>query len=310
MTDKLSDLDENSHYPQAGADPSWQESWAFAWYDPDQRLGCAQHISIQRITGNADATSFITRDGAFIQRYQKYDLKAPEGDYTDLVAGPLHVRTLEPFKRHAIRLSDEGCEAEFEVVSNLAPTSFGYADIAKGHWELYGRTRGLIRLADGQEIKVDAHCFLDRSWGPRDNTILAANRYFFAMFGDDLVFKLIRLRMSDGSIIHNGIVVRNGEQLTVVRVRSETVMDDDGLYPLSSKVTATLEDGTSHYLEVFCDGGDLALSQTPNFKSAWVNATYRYGGRVGTGFVAVQELDRLPPWDHQLLAMAETRPRP
>lgn len=297
MDRKIDANDDHSHTPNG--DESWQESWAFQFYDPVTRVAGYCHMGLQPNRGIADCWMWLSVKGELITNYSNLSLPMPEGDYTDLQLGPLRVTSLIPNLSRRVAMKDDKIDCDITYKSfrdepiTLRPKKGGYfAEISSdGHYESLGVVTGRVTV-NGEAIDIMGYGYDDRSWGERkwDNMHY---RFIWACFGPDLYFALYNVATNNGG--HQfGWVYEQGRFHEVRAVDFSIEMNSDGVTARGGKVTAWTDTGTGYSLCVTPDGQSV-INQRNGFFACPSLCVAEYGGRRGVALMEIAELKKLTP---------------
>jgi hypothetical protein len=278
--------DHHRHHPD-GDVPGWQESWLTSWYDPITRSGGYHHVDFQPGRGRACVQSWIARGGEVLERYQSLNVPMDDYDPAAFRAGPLDVTTTVPLRGYTTRLPQ--VELVFTGFTGpLAPrgnTISDYRSPGTGHYEVFGRVAATF--PDGGT--ATAFAFHDHSWGPRDYGDLAATyRWGHLTFGEDLfavVYAMTSDRRGRGDY---GYVVDGGVRHGVVRVANRIVTAEDGHTPLTAHLQVWTGSGHGYEFTGETDLSGVSTHDGGHFATE-TYGTWRCGGRLGSGHLAVRE---------------------
>jgi hypothetical protein len=174
---------EDDRFHDGGDDPMWNESAWWGFLVPEYNLMAGIHFH-HRPNMNLLWQKVLLWDGKEGVGEQVYDctyydafqiqprsLANPTGPFDFSSALGLTVRTIETWKRYAIKYQYNGLtmDLEFEAIMPVFSTPYGGQVRGWGinNYQQAGRMQGIIRL-DGAEIAVDGPAHRDRSWGPRN----------------------------------------------------------------------------------------------------------------------------------------------
>lgn len=286
--------DNNHLAPEGETDLTWQESWAFAWYDPLNRIGGWQHCGMQRLRGVTDINSYVAHDGRMIDDYEHDAFPLPAQDYTNITFGPVTLKSLEPLTKHQVILANVNSHADLTLNTTVGPFWMGHGN-APHHWEGFGRVTGQVKLAD-KTVPVNGFFFHDRSWGTRDWDGMFVIRLVCAIFGDDMIFRLFQMTGPQGRKEY-GYALINGQFKSVLALDNEILMTGDGMTPAGVQITAYTEGGEAWRITGRARDTHL-MTHGPKWMMSHSNLVYECGGRVGTGFLEVSER-RVPPIELQ-----------
>lgn len=288
------------HPPGPSDDPSWQESWAFAWYDPVANASGWHHSSTKYVEGVIDLKSWVCADGRMVHDFQSWTLPIPPEDHSDRSMGPLRIRSVEPLRRDRIEISSELMQLSLDAEVLVGPHWYNrkaMENVArrKTHWESYNTFRGQLTV-EGIKRDLAGFAFLSRSWGPRDLRNLLTFRNVWATFGEDLTIRLLMPVMRDGPQM-SGFVLDRDQLLPLRHARLEVTMSSDGANPLGCQGTVWTERGGYGFSGAVGLGHAQTNTHPPAEMYSHGSCVFELGGRLGTGFLEVNELKRPAPWD-------------
>lgn len=291
LLESISPSDEGFH--DDSDDPRYQESWFFVWNDLASGSAGYHHLGVQTNRGIADAWNWLAVDGRVAGRFQSHELPMPAGDYTNIDVAGIACRTVETFREYAVEVSYPGTEATASLTFRpiTVPLAFSWGKtggtLDTGHYEFVGRVTG--EVTDGSSTyAVDTFGMMDRSWGPRDLGTLLSHRAVQAFFGEDLFVSVHCFTTEKGT---NGLgwIFEGGEFRQVVRTQFRVEVDQDGHSPLSCDVRFFTEDGRGYHIT-----GSVDLSsptyRAPHYFPTTGMGMFELGGRVGSGYVEINEL--------------------
>jgi len=292
---KIAPEHDGNHYPSGKDDETFQESWAFSWFDPVSKIGGWQHIGMQRPRKIADLNSYLSYRGDIVGRFIDLEMKMPEDDFTDLEIGPIKIKTKIPLTSHQITIDHGDYSVDLTMNAFVGPYGMGHKD-ADSHWESFGRVEGVANIS-GNKIPVSGLAFQDRSWGGRDMTGLLAYRLMTAIFDENLIFRLFQMTRKDGHSDY-GFVYDSGTFHEISGIESDIRMGGDGTTLKDATINVWTKSGRGYQLQGWCADNDLVV-QRDNLIGSHSNTVYHCGGRLGAGFIDVQGL-RAPAPFHKL----------
>jgi hypothetical protein len=292
--------DIRDHPPGPGDDPSWQESWAFAWYDPVANASGWHHSSTKYTEGVIDLKSWVCAGGRMVHGFQSWDLPIPAEDHSNRCMGPLRIRSVDPLRSDRIEIRSESLQMSLDTDPLVGPhwyrrKAMDHVTRKKSHWESYNSFRGHL-TAEGIDRDVSGFAFLSRSWGPRDLRSLLSFRNLWATFGEDLTIRLLMPVTRDGPQM-SGFVVDRDQLLPVRHARLDVTMSSDGANPLGCHGTVWTERGGYRFSGTVGDGHAQTNTHPPAEMYSHGSCIFELGGRLGTGFLQVNELKSPAPWD-------------
>lgn len=251
---------DDGFHPPASTDPFWTETCWFTFTVPERRLSGQVYPFLRPNQGVTTLGVFLWDDSGselWNCRYAKNLVHiplAPDADLTDLsLEGGLRIRCLEALSRYRVeyRDADEGqvaLDLEFE---GIAEPNY----LAESHLDQPGRYRGTI-LLDGEEIRVDAYGFRDRSWGERSQIGAGIHHsgcmrggYSYATRSENDAWHAITMSFGDTLLPIHGYLLRDGvyARLAGGKGSREVLERVDGTSP--SRVRLVLEDELGRTLE-------------------------------------------------------------
>lgn len=280
------------HTPSA--DPSWQESDCYWFYDKASGVGGFHRIGQRPNLGKGQLILFVFKTGG-----ERFLLRA--GTEVDLTPSARQEARQEVGSHVAEALGDGRmrfawdevvCTGDIEFYECFHPprnwSKDGHSDDfmsninSDGHLEVSGRLRGSIRIGEAS-YDIDALCHRDRSWGFRDNALVSMHRYrmFSGTVGPQLSFASFLLDLKDGTKMVAGFVSRNGRDEDVRDLRVMTTFDSDGLTPLAAEAILTL--ATGEQLRIKSKSLQGFLTPVPEARAATQDhiSTFTYEGHEG-----------------------------
>lgn len=249
-------------HPPSSADPYWTETCWFTFTVPERRLSGQLYPFFrpnQRVAAGAAYFWDDRGDQPWNCLYAKnfWHLPLPaDARLSDLsLPNGIRIRCLEPLRRYELRYDDP--DGGDEVHLALAFTAVAQPHRLGGsHLDQPGRFEGTLVL-HGEEIRVDAFGFRDRSWGPRTQfgqgitgTPAGHGGYSYATASPRDAFHTITLDFGSGCDSIHGHLLRDGEWAKLVSGRREVVERDaasgyptrvriDGLDALGRELSAS-----------------------------------------------------------------------
>jgi hypothetical protein len=310
-------LPSDEHPHPVPADPSFNESMYFNFYDRTAGLGGFVRLGNRPNEGHAEMTfcAFLPGDRAL------FDFRrVPIADNSAYRAGGMSFEVLEPFR--ALRVRYEGPALYLEDPRALvepkrafatsprrrvtlaldyegrSPMYGGVAELdhpemtfAKAHYEQHVRARGVLAI-DGAETAIDGLGLRDHSWGPRSWQSPRFYRWLTCQFDDGFGFMGSQIVTRAGSELLSGFVYREGRNHPVRHVALETEFDGPERYHRSLRARLTTDAG-----ELEVSGRVLSLVPLRNRRDGQVTriseglTEYRCGDAVGYGLA--EYLDQL-----------------
>jgi len=284
-------LDETADCPHTpGADPSWQESSLFAWYDKDVGVGGFWRLGQEPVVQQLNSCFGMFTDDGLRFRSNVTGVPMSPGDRGETHMGwgrelradldELRIAADFPDCEARLRFEDFHPRYDYAALSKQPPV----VEIAAHHLEVAGRMTGWVRLGD-REIAVDALGYRDRSWGPRHWGLLRGTRWWPCVFGPDLSIHMLAYVLEDGQYGNFGYVLRNGEAITVVRSEILVTLESDAVSPHSGTGRITLETGET--LEVAFERRDGIVLHVRGYTAVESIGIARLGDRVAMSLLEV-----------------------
>jgi hypothetical protein len=268
--------------------PLWQESDCYWFWDAAQGVGGFQRIGQHPNTGSGHVMLFVFEEGG--ERYMHYGMHPVGPAHRDDSGQRVASSSAQALgnARMRYRWNEADCEGDlvfedaFYAPRDWSRAGHGTAVREKmnagGHLECSGRIRGRLRIG-ARALSVDALAHRDRSWGPRDTTVVVQHRMFSGTLGPELSFACFSLALRNGARHQAGFVVRNGAEDDIRDARLIATLDDDGLSVLGGEARLTLVSGET--LSVPCRARQGFLSVTDGYVSTDSIASLTYAGRTG-----------------------------
>jgi hypothetical protein len=213
---------DDAFHPPTSADPFWTETCWFTFAVPERKLSAQLYPFVrpnQRVTSSGCFVWDESGSELWNCLYAKnlWHIPLPESaDLTDLLLpSGLAYRCVEPLSCYELRYVDAD-DGSLEIAlefSGLCPPNY----LGKSHLDQPGRYRGSIRLR-GEEIRVDAYGFRDRSWGVRSqigatltNSGAPRGGYSYATASPRDAFHAITMAFqNDEALVIHGYLLRDG----------------------------------------------------------------------------------------------------
>lgn len=215
--------DEGAHTPSA--DPLWQESLIFIWWDETHGIGGLQRIGHLPSQGKANYwNTLMCADGL---RYRADVHEIPLHDHDRRADG------ITAGGQALLPLADGGGRVDFDDGhTELHLTYQDYfpmcqvwehgtggeveADMAAAHYETSGRVTGTVRMND-RHYEIEGTFHRDHSWGPRDWENLTGHRWIVGTSGPNFAFSgAVMLGTTD--LVSGGYIIRDGERFQAEEV--------------------------------------------------------------------------------------------
>ena len=276
---------------QPNDDPRWQESWYLGWVDLKNRACGANHISLAP-GGHRDTHvwTWTMVDGKVIGRSQQHGMPLPDSDYDDMAIGALHLRKSQEPRRLQLAVAYPDAAADLQFVADCDPVelSLDRGDTVLGdrHYEMMGRVTGTLTM-QGREIAIQGSGWSDHSWGARDFSTNISHRWMWASFGADFEISVFGFVTNLGYFPF-GWVWDGGEARLVADVEFNAIVGDDGATPKGCDARVRTVDGRIY--QVRGRSRDAALMGGVGWHAMNGLTEYECGGRIGEGFLEVNEL--------------------
>jgi hypothetical protein len=241
----------------ATGDEWWQESVVVTWWD--EAAGLGGFIRLGHEVGQGTATAWVGAITAGGRRFRYYEPALPledadrEGDGFAVRAtdGPVASALLEDGALRW-RITRPGFEADMTVTDFHPMTNLWQLgakgslaeEFAPDHWEASGRLQGTVRL-EGAAYDLDALCHRDHSWGTRKWNTVRTHRWVAGTVGPELSFCAITWYSTDGQLVKEAYVHRDGELLRADSVDVLAFVEIDGISCRGGRVALDLPGGTA-----------------------------------------------------------------
>lgn len=240
--------DEGAH--PSGADPLWQESLIFIWWDENAGIGGLQRVGHLPNLGTATYwNTLMTADG-YRYRSDVHDLPLlPQDRRSDgLTAGG---QALLPLAEGGGRVDFSDPDTELHLsYEDFFPMCEVWehgtggdveAEMAAAHYETSGRVHGSVRMGD-RHYQIDGTFHRDHSWGPRDWEHLQGHRWIVGTAGPHFAFSAA-VMLGTGNLVSGGYVIRDGERFQAEAVDIVVAIEPDNVTARSATVTWELRNG-------------------------------------------------------------------
>ena len=267
---KLAPRDEFPH--EVGAEPNFNESMYFNFFDPARRLGGFLRIGNRPNEGYAEMTATVfLPDGRVLFDFQRpkiadnasFDaggtrfevIEATESLRTTYRGSPLALR--EPREmtdpRHAFT-SNPHVAVSIDLLHTAVGPMYGSAhdeteaeasheeQFAKAHYEQHMRVAGVVEI-DAARVEIAGHGLRDHSWGPRYWQAIDGYEWLTMSFGDDLGAMVSVIRRPGKAPRVGGVVVRGDTIDPIDDVRIAIEHEADGLFHRALEVDAVTRSG-------------------------------------------------------------------
>jgi hypothetical protein len=267
---KLEPRDEYTH--EVGAEPNFNESMYFNFFDPDRRIGGFLRVGNRPNEGYAEMTATVfLPDGRVLFDFQRPKITTNAA----FDAGGTRFEVVEPTQR--LRTSYYGSPValgepremtdprrafttnprvavSIDLVHTAVGPIYGSAhdeaeaeasheeQFAKAHYEQHMRVVGSVDI-DGERVEIAGHGLRDHSWGPRYWQAIDGYEWLTMNFGDDLGAMVSVIRRPGKAPRIGGVVVRGEVIDPIDDARIAIDYEPDGLFHRALTVDATTRAG-------------------------------------------------------------------
>jgi hypothetical protein len=284
---------------EPNADPQWQESDCYWFYDAAlgvggfHRIGQTPNVDVGQVdlfVFARDGERFVSNPANKVRPIGKDDRWATGHRVDSHFAQSLGDESLR------FGWTEPGCTGDLEFYRSFhTPRNWskdGHSDAIMsdinpdGHLECAGRIRGKVRIG-ALMYEIDALAHRDRSWGVRGKSgDISIHRYRMVSgtMGSELSFASFGLDSLKAGFKSAGFVVRHGIDEDVLDLRCITTFDYDGITPVGARAILTLASGEKLTLLVEPVQGRLGVG--PGVGVSDTICTFEYGGK--TGFIDLE----------------------
>ncbi len=253
----LEPSDEYCHKPDDAS--NYNESMYFNVFDPLRKVGGWFRLGNRVNEGYAEmSTCIYLPDGRVAFMYGRPKIE----DNRKMNAGGLRFEVVEPFEKLRVVYEGKTCHLErpLEMANpskafksnpilpcsveldyrGVAPMYGGrpvLADgseipidpeksFAKAHYEQHVAAAGSIAIGD-ESWTIDGFGLRDKSWGPRYWQAVSWYRWLPMSFGPDFAMMISIIGREDGNPRRSGMVLRDGEYVTIRDARIESEWDEN-----------------------------------------------------------------------------------
>jgi hypothetical protein len=246
--------DECPHTPETN--PLWQESVVLYMWDAEQgvyaffRIG---HEPNRRETNNPQGLTALWANiwvpGRYFKLYDTLPLQASDRTNTAVHAGDICSYDFQNGKHHW-QLQHGNVTANLTMTDDhqgfcFWPDTAGALsdDVAKNHIEAAGCVSGTIEF-EGKTFEIHkAVGYRDRSWGPRNWSIMRGHRWVPASFGDDLSVQAVSWMDAEGKIAEFAYIIRDDKIHLPTNIDLVTYSENDGVTNRGGKLVLTMANG-------------------------------------------------------------------
>lgn len=240
---------DDEFHPPASDDPYWTETCWFTFTVPERRLSGQLYPFFrpnQRVAAGGAYFWDDRGDQPWSCVYAKNFWHLPlssDARLSDLsLANGIRIRCVEPLRRYELRYDDPDGGDEIHLALAFTAVAEPHR-LAGSHLDQPGRFEGTLVL-HGEEIRVDAFGFRDRSWGPRTQfgqgitgTPAGRGGYSYATASERDAFHTITLDFGAGCLSIHGYLLRDGKWSKLASGRREVVeRDAAGGHPLRVRI--------------------------------------------------------------------------
>lgn len=278
------------------ADPSWQESDCYWFYDDKVGLGGFHRIGQKPSKGTGQLMLFVFKTGGerfVLNNAQRNDVQlGPDARQPrkQVVGGHFAESLGDGRMRYGWDEAETAAEVEFyesfyeprNWPSGKDTEHFEQSVNSDGHLECGGRIRGKVRIGENV-YEIDALAHRDRSWGTRRDAAPMMHRYrmYSGTCGPALSFAGFFLDFNETSAVSMGFVDRHGVQEAIAHLRVAVTFDHDGLTPLGSIGIMTLASGEKLRVEAKVVQGFLTPLPALGTHSQDNISVFEYEGQTG-----------------------------
>lgn len=282
--------DDARHTPGAASLPLWNESFWFALYDENARIGVTVRAGMHPNRGDGNIYLLIAQDGGIVHTLIDLHAPLPAEQPNRLEMLGYSIDWEEPLERFRLRYRNG--KTAFDLTYEGSSPVYIYpfppqstSDQVPRHIEHAGVVRGTVTIG-GVEHRLDCIGHRDHSWGgERDWAQLPRWDYLSGEFGRDFWFNVVKVSVAGvAQDIYLGGVWDGKELLRVSSVRVDVTTADGGTRQTGGDVQFTDARGREHHIVA-----EEVLAIAP----VWFGRTcvkdgftrYRYGDRTGYGIL-------------------------
>jgi hypothetical protein len=240
--------DEGAHTPTA--DPLWQESLIFIWWDEHHGIGGLHRIGHLPNQGTANYWNALMLVDGLRYRADVHGIPLRDADCRPdgLTAGG---QALLPLAEGGGRVDFDDGHTELHLTyTDYFPMCEVWehgtggeveADMAAAHFETSGHVHGTVRIREGS-CTIDGTFHRDHSWGPRDWEHLAGHRWIVGTAGPAFAFSgAVMLGTAD--LVFGGYVIRDGQRYQADGVDIIVGIEPDGVSARNATAVWRLRNG-------------------------------------------------------------------
>ncbi|WIW89431.1 hypothetical protein K3M67_05535 [Sphingobium sp. V4] len=165
--------------------------------------------------------------------------------------------------------------------------------VGSAHFEAADRMEGTIRVK-GETRQIRGFSYRDHSWGPRNWSDIRCHRWTSGVFEDDISFAFSNFLTQSSGISRRGYIRKGSVVHYTQKVDVIPYMEGDGFSHRGGLIIATLEDGTTHRIELDLYAEDSLGNVSLKRDSAMIDTPCqaRLDGRLGYAILEVGENPR------------------
>jgi putative sterol carrier protein len=282
--------DDARHAPGAASLPLWNESFWFALYDENARIGVTVRAGMHPNRGDGNIYLLIAQDGGIVHTLIDLHAPLPAEQPNRLEMLGYSIDWEEPLERFRLRYrnGNTAFDLTYEGSSPIYIYPFppqSTSDQVPRHIEHAGIVRGTVTIG-GVEHRIHCIGHRDHSWGgERDWAQLPRWDYLSGEFGRDFWFNVVKVSVAGvAQDIYLGGVWDGKELLRVSSVRVDVTTADGG-----TRQTA----GDVHFIDARGREHHIVAEEVLAIAPVWFGRTcvkdgftrYRYRDRTGYGIL-------------------------
>ncbi|MEX1254995.1 MAG: hypothetical protein WEE64_11720 [Dehalococcoidia bacterium] len=290
--------DDRRHLPGSDRRPLWNESFWFAFYDPQVEIGVTVRIGNYPNSDHANIYLHLVRQGEIVHSLIDQHAPLPPMEDRRLALGAMEIVWEEPLAgfrlryahgAHKMDVTWQGMSPTY-LYPNHAPQPEAEALRPAGHIEHAGVVTGTMTLG-GATYPLDCFGHRDHTWGDeRDWSRLPRWDYLSGEFGRDFWFNAVRVTLGETKIFIGGLWDGH-EVMDLAEVRMDVRATDGGTRQTGVELHLVDERQREHHII-----GEEVLAIAPTrFGQTWCKdgfARYRSGDRVGYGIIELGYIER------------------
>lgn len=278
--------DDARHVTGEGALPLWNESYWFAWYDPETEISVAARLGLLPVQGFANIYVLVTQGPAMV--YSMIDQRAPLPPFEDkrIACNGYMIEFAAPLDK--FRLTYENGDTGFDVTwEGYSPTAMwphppGPVEQIPRHIEHAGKVRGTVKIG-GRDHAIDCLGRRDHSWGGERNWHrIAPWDYLSGEIDETFWFNAARVQIAGmPQPITVGCLFDGDEVMMATKIDADVKLDATGIRQTAVDLRITDEKGREHHIT-----GEVLACANVWFGPTCLRegfAKWTYGDRVGYG---------------------------